>query len=303
MSPTLHTASLSITMLAGLLLAGCQTSTRCTPGCDGNTVVRCDGEAEWFGDHTTRSDCGPGSTCVARGSDVQCVDSDLTPCSGADKPTGCTGDSLLVQICTSVGYNDATVRPCGFGFRCVEANGTAACVDGNMVPCDPDNGLAYSCSDDGQSLITAQCEDVGYAGSGQPTACDPGNVCVEGNGTAVCALTPIQACDPLSWIGPGHCEGDELLAERCSYAGYVVEISVTCELDQICAQKGDMADCSLTPLRPCQGNYESICENNAKMLYICNSIGYAASVQVESCDPGLTCVVDAQGFTACVLPT
>jgi hypothetical protein len=179
--------------------SGCEHEHCPMPTCDGNTLLSCEyrelndfystKQAEF-----TQADCALlGDACYDDATTAACVDPTMRPCDFAAPPrvVGCSQGGVRFESCTALGYVGNSVEACQAGSACVEALGTADCVDDAMVACEPTDPAEgertiWFCSSDGASVIQAQCTAVGYASWFTAVPCGANESCVPTELSADC---------------------------------------------------------------------------------------------------------------------
>ena len=178
---------------------GCEHESCPMPSCDGNTLLSC--EYRELNDfystkraESKQTDCAElGDVCSENDTTAACVEPTMRACDFAEptRVVGCSPGGLRSESCTVLGYVGNAVEPCQAGNSCVEALGTAACVDDAMVACEPTEPAegeltSWFCSSDGASVIKAQCTAVGYASWFTTVPCGPNETCVPSGLSADC---------------------------------------------------------------------------------------------------------------------
>jgi hypothetical protein len=150
---------------SGFVVRGCFSAQKCPPGapdarCEGNAIVTCQNGA------VERTVCGPGTTCVVRGSEAACVLPAGMQC-GLHGTRRCDGDRLIECRAGS-----AYVVDCAkLGMGCTGVGPRAACTVRTDAECNKE--MLPSCERDTLVFCAAgrrskiPCKSLGME------ACDP----------------------------------------------------------------------------------------------------------------------------------
>lgn len=209
-----------------------------------------------------------GSPCDRPGQDI---------CNGVD----------LISRCNEDGRIEFSASSCVAGV-CHEGNGTASCVDPELIPCE-----AHACAADGGEAL--RCTPAGFVGA--RWRCEADQTCVEADGEAACVLLTLEPCDG------DVCSDDAGSAIRCAPNGYI-EARQTCGEGLVCARGERGLGCVADPPTPCS-DAQHVCaaDGSAVLQPGCDThVGLALPpTVVRTCDAELETCIERDRVADCAL--